>query len=61
LVAFTLLTGTRRRDASLRVKHVDLEAGRVDHDAREVRTKFSVYPTYFSPLATMYARSSIIG
>jgi integrase len=52
LVAFTLLTGTRDgATASLRIKHLDLEAGRVDHDAREVRTKFSKsYPTYFFPV-----------
>jgi integrase/recombinase XerD len=42
LIAFALLTGARDGAlASLRLKHVDLEAGRVDQDARDVRTKFS--------------------
>ena len=42
LVAFTLLTGARDSAiASLKLKHVDLKEGRVQQDAREVKTKFS--------------------
>lgn len=52
LVAFTLLTGARvRAIASMKLKHVDLAAGCVNQDAREVRTKFSkTFPTYFFPV-----------
>jgi integrase len=52
VIAFTLLTGARDSAiASLRLKHVDLDAGRVIQDAREVRTKFSkTFDTYFFPL-----------
>lgn len=42
LVAFTLLTGARNSAiASLKIKHVDLEARRVFQDARGVNTKAS--------------------
>ncbi len=42
LVAFTLLTGARdSATASMKLKHVDLIAGCVHQDAREVKTKFS--------------------
>ncbi|HIL35702.1 MAG TPA: site-specific integrase [Nitrospiria bacterium] len=42
LIAFTLLTGARDRAiASLKLKHIDLKAGTVYQDAREVNTKFS--------------------
>ena len=42
LIAFTLLTGARDSAiASLKLKHVDLIAGCIDQDAREVKTKFS--------------------
>lgn len=42
LMAFTILTAARDDAvASLRLKHVDLEAGSVFQDGREVRTKFS--------------------
>lgn len=49
LVAFTLLTGARDGAiASLKVKHVDLEAGSVYQDARDVKTKFSKsFTTFF--------------
>ncbi len=49
LVAFTLLTGARDTAiASLKLKHVDLVAGSVYQDAREVRTKFSKsFTTFF--------------
>jgi len=42
LIAFTLLTGVRDSTiASLKLKHIDLKAGTVYQDAREVKTKFS--------------------
>lgn len=49
LIAFTLLTGARvRAIASIKLKHVDLAAGCVNQDAREVRTKFSKsFSTFF--------------
>jgi len=52
LVAFTLLTGARDRAiASMKLKHVNLEAGCVEQDAREVKTKFSkTFTTYFFPV-----------
>jgi len=52
LVAFTLLTGARDRAiASLKLKHVDLIAGCVNQDAREVKTKFSkTFQTFFFPV-----------
>ena len=52
LVAFTLLTGARDSAiASMKLKHVDLVANRVDQDAREVKTKFSkTFSTFFFPV-----------
>ena len=52
LVAFTLLTGARDSAiASMKLKHVDLAAGSVHQDAREVKTKFSkTFTTYFFPV-----------
>ena len=52
LVAFTLLTGARDSAiASLKLKHVDLEAGSVFQDARDVKTKGSkTFTTYFFPV-----------
>jgi integrase len=52
VVAFTLLTGARDSAiASLRLKHVDLQAGSVYQDAREVKTKASKsFVTYFFPV-----------
>jgi site-specific recombinase XerD len=52
LIAFTLLTGARDSAiASMKLKHVNLIAGCVDQDAREVRTKFSkTFTTYFFPV-----------
>jgi integrase len=52
LVAFTLLTGARDSAiASLKLKHVDLVAGCVNQDAREVKTKFSkTFSTFFFPV-----------
>ena len=52
LVAFTLLTGARDSAiASMKLKHVDIAAGSVYQDAREVRTKNSkTFPTVFFPV-----------
>ena len=52
LLAFTLLTGARDSAiASMKLKHIDLIAGSVFQDAREVRTKFSkTFTTYFFPV-----------
>ncbi len=52
LVAFTLLTGARDSAiASLKLKHVDLIAGCINQDAREVKTKFSkTFSTFFFPV-----------
>lgn len=54
LVAFALLTGARDSAlASMRLKHVDLVAGSVFQDAREVQTKFSkTFTTFFFPLGS---------
>ena len=52
VVAFALLTGARDTAlASIKLKHVDLGAGSVFQDAREVKTKFSKsFTTYFFPV-----------
>jgi integrase len=52
IIAFTILTGARDGAiASMKLKHVDLDQRLVEHDAREVRTKFSrSFPTYFFPV-----------
>jgi integrase len=52
LVAFALLTGARDGAlASFRLKHVDLVQGRVDQDARDVKTKASKsFATWFFPV-----------
>ncbi|MFT5082542.1 MAG: integrase/recombinase XerD, partial [Lentisphaeria bacterium] len=52
LIAFTLLTGARDSAiASMKLKHVDLNADTVYQDAREVNTKFSKsFTTYFFPV-----------
>lgn len=52
LIAFTLLTGARDSAiASMKLKHVNLEAACVEQDAREVKTKFSkTFTTYFFPV-----------
>jgi integrase len=49
LIACAILTGARDSAmASMRLKHVDLVAGSVYQDAREVRTKFSkTFTTFF--------------
>lgn len=52
LVAFTLLTGARDSAvASMKLKHIDLAAGSVFQDARDVKTKFSkTFTTFFFPV-----------
>jgi integrase len=52
LVAFTLLSGARDSAiASMKLKHVDLIAGSINQDAREVKTKFSkTFNTFFFPV-----------
>lgn len=52
LMAFALLTGARDTAlASVKLKHVDLVAGCLNQDAREVQTKFSKsFITYFFPV-----------
>jgi len=52
LIAFTLLTGARDSAiASLKLKHIDVQAGTVYQDAREVNTKFSKsFTTSFFPV-----------
>ncbi len=52
LVAFTFLTGARDSAvASMKLKHVDLVAGSVSQDAREVKTKSSkTFITFFFPV-----------
>jgi integrase len=52
LMAFTILTGARDGAiASMRLKHVDLTAGYVFQDARDVKTKFSkTFNTWFFPV-----------
>jgi integrase len=52
LIAFTLLTGARDSAiASMKLKHIDLAAGSVYQDAREVHTKFSkTFTTNFFPV-----------
>lgn len=54
LVAFARLTGARDGAlATLRLKHLDLTAGSVYQDARDVATKFSKsFTTYFFPVGT---------
>ena len=53
LVAFALLTGARDSAlASMKLKHIDLVAGSVYQDAREVKTKFSKsFTTFFFPVS----------
>jgi integrase len=52
LIAFTILTGARdRATASIKLKHVDLDQGRIIQDARQVNTKFSkTFTTWFFPV-----------
>ena len=52
LIAFELLTGARDGAiTSLKLKHIDLIEGKVEQDAREVKTKFrKTFATYFFPV-----------
>lgn len=52
LIAFTMLTGARDGAlASLRLKHVNLDDGYVEQDARDVKTKASKsFTTWFFPV-----------
>jgi integrase len=52
IVAFSILTGARDgATASLKLKHVDIGQGRIDQDARQVKTKFSKsFATWFFPV-----------
>ena len=52
LIALTLLTGARDGAiASLKLKHIDISEGKLDQDARDVRTKFSKsFVTTFFPV-----------
>src|SRR5262245_56917814 len=52
LIAFTILTGARDGAiASFKLRHIDITAGAIDQDAREVRTKFSKsFVTTFFPV-----------
>ncbi len=52
LFALAALTGARANAlASMRLKHIDVDAGRIIQDAKQVRTKFSKsFPTFFVPI-----------
>jgi integrase len=52
VVAFTILTGARDGAiASFKLGHIDIAEGKIDQDAREVRTKFSKsFVTTFFPV-----------
>jgi integrase/recombinase XerD len=52
VIAFALLTGARDSAiASLKLKHIDIQAGTIYQDAREVNTKFSKsFTTGFFPV-----------
>jgi integrase len=52
LIAFTILTGARDGAiASFKLRHIDVSEGKIDQDAREVRTKFSKsFVTTFFPV-----------
>lgn len=52
LIAFTILTGARDGAiASFKLRHIDIDEGRIDQDAREVQTKFSKsFVTTFFPV-----------
>jgi integrase len=52
LIAFAILTGARDGAiASFKLRHIDIAEGKIDQDAREVRTKFSKsFVTSFFPV-----------
>jgi integrase len=53
LIAFTILTGARDgATASFKLRHIDIEQGQIDHDARDVNSKFSKsFVTTFFPVS----------
>jgi integrase len=52
LLAFSILSGARdRATISFRLKHIDVERGTIEQDAREVRTKRAkTFTTWFFPV-----------
>src|SRR6185312_3535674 len=52
LIGFAILTGARDGAiASFKLRHIDIASGTIDHDAREVQTKFSKsFVTTFFPV-----------
>lgn len=52
LIALAMLTGARDGAlASFKLRHIDLAQARLDHDARDVKTKFSkTFSTWFFPV-----------
>lgn len=52
LVAFAILTGARDGAmASFKLRHIDMQEGLINQDAREVKTKFSkTFVTWFFPV-----------
>ena len=52
LIAFAILTGARDgATASFKLRHIDIDRGQIDQDARQVRTKFSKsFVTAFFPV-----------
>lgn len=56
VVAFTILTGARDRAiSSLKIKHIDVNEGLVNQDAREVNTKASkTITTWFFPVPDIF-------
>ena len=52
LIAFAILSGARDRAIiSFRLKHIDIEGGMIEQDAREVRTKRAkTFTTWFFPV-----------
>jgi integrase len=52
MIALAALTAARADAlASMRLRHIDLKAGCISQDARQVRTKYSKsFPTYFVPI-----------
>jgi len=62
LIAFTILTGARDGAiASFKLRHIDIQEGKIDQDAREVRTKFSKsFVTTFFPVGEDI-RAAVVG
>ncbi len=55
IIAFIFLTGARdRAAASLKLKHLDIDTGKVFQDAREVKTKRGkTFVTQFFPVGDL--------